>query len=106
MSKLTPLQEVREKFGSKEALADKLLPLLERDENEEEEDLQHRLRTASNKQLLRLLKVHETLKEKYGTKEDLVNKLVLDKFPKGNDLYREKLMKSTPSRLLDAANKL
>jgi hypothetical protein len=101
MAKLTPLQEVNKRFGSKEKLAKKLAPLLERPEDVEKGEFEQQISTASNKQLLRLHRVHETIKKRYGSKEKLVDAIVAKKFPKGNADYKAKLLTHRPTRLLD-----
>jgi len=101
MAKLTPLQEVNERFGSKTALADKLIGVLERDEALEDDEFERSVRTASNRQLLRLHEVHEIVSKRFGSKEGLVDAILSKKFPKGNDAYRTKLLGQRPTRLLD-----
>ena len=101
MAKLTPLQVVNEEFGSKEKLAKKLIPLLEVDEGVDQEEFERRILTASNRQLLRLHSTHETVKEQFGSKEKLVDAIVANKFPKGNEDYKIKLLTHRPTRLLD-----
>jgi hypothetical protein len=103
MPKLTPLQEVRQRFGSKEELVKQLLPVLERDESAEDDDWNQRIATMSNAKLLRLQRAHEAVKEHYGSKDKLVEALVLKKFPKGNAPYQDKLGRTRSTRLLDLA---
>ena len=100
MAKQTPLQEVKERFGSKTTLADKLIDVLECDEGVEKDEFERRVRTASNKQLLRLHEVHETVSKGFGSKEGLVKAIVDKRFPKGND-NQAKLLSQRPTRLLD-----
>ena len=101
MAKLTPVQEVRERFGSKEALAQKLLKVLDKGEDLDDAEFERRILTASNKQLLRLHEVHEILTGRFGSKESLVDAIVKLKFPEGNSPYRDKLMTLRATRLLD-----
>ena len=101
MAKLSPAQEVKQRFGSKEKLAEELLPVLERDDDVDDAEFERRVKTASNRQLLRLHRVHEIVKHRFGSKEKLVDALVAKQFPKGNDPYRTKLLKLRPTRLLD-----
>lgn len=101
MAKLTPLQEVKTRFGSKEELANQLIPVLERPDDVEDEDFERSIRTASNGQLLRLHAVQETVKKRFGSKEALVDAIVNDRFPKGNEPYKAKLLGLRASRLLD-----
>ena len=57
--------------GSKEALAKSLAPALAR-ADEDSDAIAARLRTASNRQLLRLAAATETVKKKWGTREKLI----------------------------------
>ncbi|HET9987716.1 MAG TPA: hypothetical protein VFQ65_04335 [Kofleriaceae bacterium] len=59
------------KDGSKEALAKKLASSLAR-EDEDSGVIADRLKTASNRQLLRLNEAVETMKSKYGNRDKLV----------------------------------
>lgn len=101
MTKLTPMQEVKERFGSKEELANQLIPLLERPEDLDQDEFELSIRTASNRQLLRLHAVQETVKRRFGSKQSLVDAIVTQDFPKGNEPYRAKLLKLRSTRLLD-----
>ena len=101
MSK-NPLAEVKEKFGSKEALVQSLLPLLDRHDGEDDAQLAKRVRVASNRQLLRLRTAEDRVKAEFGGKDALVDAIVLLKFgAKGNADYRRKLTTLTKTRLLD-----
>ena len=85
MAKKTPMQEVKERFGSKEELAKLLYEKLERPyEDESQEDFELRIRTASNKKLLRLHRVHEEAQERFGGKDGLVDAVMKMRYPVGN----------------------
>lgn len=99
--KKSPLQKVRDEFGSKEELAKRLLPLLERPEGESQEAFARRLGAASNLKLLRLWRAEHAVKERFGSKEKLVDALVTAKFGKDNADYRASLNGLTKTRLLD-----
>ena len=98
--KKSPLAEVRDQFGSKEALADKLIPVLDRPEGEDEADFKRRIRTASNRQLLRLWKAEEAVKA-LGGKKKLVDEIVQLKFGRANAEYGAKITRFMNTRLLD-----
>ena len=66
-----PKARVAEKAGSKEALAKTVAEALVR-EDEDPTALAASLKTASNQQLLRLARVAETVKQKYGSRAKLV----------------------------------
>jgi len=57
--------------SSKEALAKSLAPALAR-ADEDPDAIAARLKTASNRQLLRLASLTETVKKKWGTREKLI----------------------------------
>lgn len=100
--KKTPLQQVKEQFGSKEALAKKLIPLLDRREDEDAEEFERRVATASNKQLLRLWASEEAVKTRFGSKDKLVDAIVKARFDgKDNADYRAKITNYSKTRLLD-----
>jgi|ETNmetMinimDraft_30_1059905.scaffolds.fasta_scaffold130780_1 hypothetical protein len=100
--KKTPVQRVREEFGSKEQLASKLIGVLDRREDEDQEEFERRIKTASNRQLLRLWKAEEDVKAQFGSKDGLVDAIVSLKFVgKDNADYRAKVTRYAKTRLLD-----
>ncbi len=101
MAKQSPLQIVKEKFGSKEKLVEALVNTLEKNDGESAEDFQARLLSVSNKKLLRLHATQERVSSEFGNKETLVDKIVALKFDKPNADYKAKLMKYRVTRLLD-----
>ncbi len=66
-----PRARVLEAHGSKEALAKSLAPLVGRTD-EDTDSIEARLKTASNAQLLRLSAVTATVKQKYGSRDGLI----------------------------------
>lgn len=100
--KKTPLQRVKEEHGTKVALAEKLLGTLEKPEDESDADFAMRIRTASNKQLLRLWDAEQRVKSEFGSKDGLITAIVKARFD-GNDHaeYRAKIARYTKTRLLD-----
>lgn len=102
MSKKSPLQQVKEQFGSKKALADQLIPVLDRTRaGESDEDFARRIQAASNKQLLRMFAVEKAVKDQFGSRDGLIDAIVKAKFGKENADYRNALAKNTKARLLD-----
>jgi hypothetical protein len=98
-----PVARVKELHGSKESLAKSIAGALARGE-ETAEQLADRLKTASNKQLLHLAKVVETVTKKYGSRDKLISSLsaALGK-AKDSDFVTK--LKSLPlPRLLDLAS--
>ena len=66
-----PLAKLKAAYGSKESLVGKIVePLAGKDEDTDA--LKERLLHASNRQLLRLAKVVETVTKKYGSREKLI----------------------------------
>ncbi len=66
-----PRARILAAHGSKEALAKSLAPALAR-ADEDPDAIAARLKTASNRQLLRLATVTATVKKKWGTREKLI----------------------------------
>ena len=105
--KKSPLQQVRDEFGSKAELASKLVPLLDRRDGESDDEFERRIRTSSNRQLLRLWRAEERVKSDFGGKDKLVDAIVAFKFGASDPgPYRGKLMKQSKTRLLDLHDSL
>lgn len=105
MAKKSPLQRVRDEHGSKEELADKVLETLTAPEDEDPADFDHRIRTLSNRKLLRLWDAHQTVQDKYGSKDALVEKITTAQFSGGNEDYQNKISGFTLPKLLDLARR-
>jgi hypothetical protein len=73
MAKKTPVQIVRERFGSKEKLVGELVGILERPDGQSDEDFKARLLRVTNSQLLRLHAVETRVREQFGSKEKLAD---------------------------------
>ncbi len=96
----SPLQKVKERFGSKEKLAQAVADLFAQ-VKEEKEDLKERLMTAANTQLLRLHEVATQVKERFGSKEKLVEHLLALQNRVKDSGYREKLSAFSLPQLMD-----
>ena len=72
MPQKSPLSLVNETFGAKDKMVDKLVALLDRDE-EPKAELRKRLLVAANSKLLNLHRVATAVKERYGSREKLVS---------------------------------
>ena len=70
-SKETPIDRVKRQHASKEKLVNAIVAALD-DLGDDTEDLSERLATSSNKKLLRLAAVTAEIKQRYGTREKLV----------------------------------
>jgi hypothetical protein len=100
-AKKTPLETVNEQHGGKEKLVDKIVGLIG-----DTDGLKDRLQSASNKKLLRLLQISQTVKEKYGSPEKLAAH-VANALGRAKDSdYVKKLEQYTPGKLLDLAQQL
>lgn len=101
----TPLQSVNELHGGKEKLVNKLMDVLEKGV-EDAEVVRQRLLSASNKKLVRLLRVTETIRKKYGSAEKLAA-AIANAIGKAKDVdYVRKLGEFSPAKLLDMAQTL
>ncbi|MDQ3369496.1 MAG: hypothetical protein M3680_29055 [Myxococcota bacterium] len=97
-----PRGKLTAKHESKAALAKSLAAVIARSD-EDTDQLEARLKTASNAQLLRLQKVSETVKQKYGSRSKLIT-AITDGAKKGKDKdYLAKLESYSLPQLLDLA---
>jgi hypothetical protein len=88
--------------ASKEALAKSLAPALAR-ADEDADAIAARLRTASNRQLLRLAAVTETVKKKWGNREKLIAAIGAANKKSKDQAYLARLDTYSLPRLLDLA---
>jgi hypothetical protein len=88
--------------GSKEALAKALAPSLARGD-EDTDQLEARLKTASNNQLLRLQKVADAVKSKYGSRAGLIEAIGKNAQKSKDKDYIAKLETLSLPNLLDLA---
>ena len=88
--------------GSKEALAKALAPTLARSD-EDTDQLEARLKTASNNQLLRLQKVADAVKSKYGSRAGLIEAIGKNAQKSKDKDYIAKLESLSLPNLLDLA---
>jgi hypothetical protein len=101
----TPLQVVKEHHGSKTALIDKIVGLVEPGPDESPDDHKRRLRNASNAKLLHLLRTGEQVKA-LGGRDAMVKKVLeLKGQPKDHE-YGDKLKKLSFGRLVDMIGSL
>ena len=97
-----PKARVLELHGGKEALAKALAPTLAR-EDEDSDVIETRLKTASNSQLLRLQRVVTAVKEKWGSRDALIEAIGnVEKKSKDKD-YLAKLGTFTLPKLYELA---
>lgn len=101
----TPLQTVKDRFGSKEALVDALLAQVDRRPDETEAELRERLVRVSNKKLLRLLERAESLKSEHGSRDALIEKIVQQRAGRADADLAKKLAGQSTGRLLSLHKK-
>lgn len=100
--KLSPLAEVKEKFGSRDALVKLVMSKIERPEGMSDEKFEEKVRTVSNRKLLKLNAAHDDMIARFGSKEGLVDAIMaIVTTGKVDVLYRAKLMTLRPAQLLD-----
>ena len=100
MSKLSPLQNVKKLYGSKDQLISKVTALLTPADGESKEDFAKRLKYVANAKLLRLLQVGEKV-QKLGGRTALVAKLAELKGQAKDKDFTAMLGKLSLPRLLD-----
>ena len=100
MSQQTPLARVKEEFGGKDKLVDKIVGLLGVGADESKDDLRKRLLGAANKKLIRLHKVASAVKE-HGGHDKLVTATAAGLGRSKDKDYVEKLGTFSSGRLLD-----
>jgi len=101
----SPLQQVKDRFGSKEALVAKVAELVEPLQSESAEEHLRRLRNVANRKLLRLIELSDKVKAA-GGRAGLVAK-VLELKAQGKDHeYSDKLKSLSLGKLTDLAGSL
>ena len=100
----TPKETIREKFGSKEALAKDLASRLDRPEGQTQTELIKRLSVQKNSTLLRLYETTERVSKAFGSKAELVTAILKKHGHAGERTdqdYQKRLMTYSLPRLLD-----
>lgn len=103
--KQTPLQIVKEKFGSRADLAKQLASMVDKQHGDESTDqVKSRLMGLSNPKLLRLYAAEQKVREQYGDKAKLVAHILDTRKAAGHtadDSLKAKLETYSKARLLD-----
>ena len=102
-TKKSPVQVMKEKFGEKETLVDRLLGVITLGA-EERDAAKTRLLAVSNKKLLRLFEVTSEIKSKYGSADKLAEAAAKAAGKAKDAAYVARLTKlasKSPSRVLD-----
>ena len=97
-----PAGRVAQVHGGKEALAKALAPILAR-EDEDSDVIATRLKTASNSQLLRLKRIADAVKQKWGSREALITALGNVEKKSKDKNYLTKLSTFSLPKLFDLA---
>ena len=105
--KASPLQIVREKFGSRAAIAEQLAGMVDAHHGDENKDqIKSRLMGLSNGKLLRLYQVEQKVREQYGDRSKLIDHLCEKRIQAGltaDESFRGRLETYSKARLLDMA---
>lgn len=96
--KPTPKAEVEKRFGTRKALVDAILPLIDGSDRD-----RSRLSGTTNQKLLRIHAVAEDAKKRFGGKAGLIDAIAALQFPNGkpNAGWREKMEGWTVKKLVD-----
>ncbi|MFO0722226.1 MAG: hypothetical protein U1E65_00500 [Myxococcota bacterium] len=98
---------MKDKFGGRQKLVEQLVSLVDKQNGDESaEATKSRLMGLSNAKLLRLYKVEQTVRERYGDRAKLVQSVVDARKKAGmstDDGVKNKLASFTKARLLDLA---
>jgi hypothetical protein len=100
MSQNSPLARVKEEFGGKDKLVDKIVGLLGSTDDEPKEELRKRLLGAANRKLIRLHEVAASLKQ-HGGHDKLADAAAAGIGRAKDKDYVAKLGTYTSGRLLD-----
>lgn len=101
----SPLQIVKERYGSKEALVAKVAELVEPQPGESTDAHKRRLRNVANRKLLALVELGEKVKS-FGGRDALVGKVLTLKSQSKDNEYSDKLKTVALGRLVDMAGSL
>jgi hypothetical protein len=100
MAKQTPLQIVKDRYGTKDKLVDAVAALVERDQGETEEEHKKRLKYVSNAKLLHIAAQAERAKA-LGGREALIAKVLERKGQTKDHEYADRLKRLSLGRLID-----
>lgn len=105
MAKATPLTTIKDQHGTKAALIDKVLPLIDNLPDESDDDCKKRLSHVANRKLLHLLALGEKVKT-LGGRDGMVKAIAeLKGQPKDNE-YTDSLKLLSLGELVDQVTNL
>lgn len=103
--KPTPHQQVKKSFESRASLVEKLAEMVDKHHGDTSTDhVKSRLMALSNKKLLRLYRVEQKIRERFGDKDGLIKHIVDKRQAAGltaDDTFRAKLGALSKAQLLD-----
>jgi hypothetical protein len=100
MAKETPLQAVKRQYGGKDKLIDAVVDDAKYDD-EDAGEARERLKSVSNSKLLRLARVSAIVREKFGSRDKLIEGLSATLGRARDNDYINKLRTLSSARLLD-----
>jgi hypothetical protein len=106
MSKQSPLAVVNKEFGSKEKLAAQLASMMDVPEGQSKEQFQKFLKALPNNKLLKLNRVEEAFKTRFGGKTEKAVSAIIEKrklVGKAADAFKQTAAGYSRARLLDLA---
>jgi len=106
--KKTPLQMVRDRYGSKEKLVDELMGLIKRPADLPKDKLKQKLLAQSNKKLMALHDREQLVKDKFGNRDKLIDAIVGSQGGKKSEdkSLRKRLTSRTTGQLIGLAKRL
>ncbi len=106
--KKTPLQMVKDRFGGKDKLVAELVGLMKRPSELTKDQFRKRLMAQSNRKLMILHARETTIKDKFGSRDKLIDALLaarMGKQKKEDQGFRTHLEKRTNGQLLELARR-
>lgn len=104
----TPLQMVRDRYGSKEKLVDELMGLIKRPSDLPKDKFKKKLLAQSNKKLMVLHDREQLVKDKFGNRDKLIDAIVEIRGGKKSEdkALRKRLTTRTTGQLIGLARRL
>jgi hypothetical protein len=103
-----PMAVTKEKYGSKDKLVDELLGVIKKPGDVSKEDLKKKLKSQSNRKLMRLLERETAVRDQFGGREALVDAILksrMGKEQKEDKDFRKRLTGLSSGQLLDLARR-
>lgn len=106
--KKTPLQTVRDRYGSKEKLVEEVMGLVKRPSDLPKDKFKQKLLAQSNRKLLALYDREQRVKDKFGNRDKLIDAIVGSQGGKRSEdkALRKRLATRTTGQLIGLAKRL